>query len=53
VVSVKIMQFGRAPASVIDGIGNPVAGTVKLPPVPTVKVAELGLPMTGGVCAVD
>ena len=48
--SVKVTPFGRAPASDRPAVGLPVVVTVKLPGIPTVKVAVLGEVIAGGVC---
>jgi non-ribosomal peptide synthetase component E (peptide arylation enzyme) len=46
---VKVTPLGNAPVSVIDGVGLPVAVTVKLPTVPTVKAVLLALVIAGAV----
>ena len=48
-VAVNVTPFGNAPLSLNVGAGAPVAVTVNVPGMPTVKVALLGLVMFGGV----
>jgi hypothetical protein len=48
VVVLNVTPVGSAPVSLNVGAGNPVAVTVKVPPVPTVKVVLLALVMAGG-----
>jgi hypothetical protein len=43
----KVTPLGSAPVSVRDGVGVPVAVTVKVPAVPTTKVALLALVIAG------
>lgn len=45
----KVTPNGRTPAADRVGVGLPVAVTVKLPVVPSVKVAVLALVITGAV----
>ena len=47
-LSVKVTPDGSFPLSVSAGTGNPVVVTVKLPLVPTVKVADARLVILGG-----
>jgi hypothetical protein len=49
---VKVTPLGSAPDLVMDGVGDPVVVTVKLPTVPTVNVVLLALVIVGEVCAV-
>ena len=44
----KVTPDGKAPVSLIDGVGLPVVVTVKAPAVPTVKAAVLALVIAGG-----
>jgi hypothetical protein len=44
---VKVTPVGNVPASVIDGVGLPVAVTVKLPAVLTTNVVLLPLVIAG------
>ena len=46
-LSVNVTPLGRAPLSLRLGVGEPVAVTVKLPAVPTVKAVLLALVMAG------
>src|SRR5947209_7282401 len=46
-VGLKVMPLGRAPLSLRDGAGKPVACTTKLPLLPTVKVVPAALEMAG------
>ena len=46
-LSVKVTPSGRAPASVSDGVGAPVAATLNDPSVPTVNVTLFPLVMAG------
>ena len=48
-MSTKLMELGSAPDSVRAGIGEPLVVTVKLPAVPSVKVALLALVIVGAV----
>jgi hypothetical protein len=48
----NVTPLGSAPVSVKDGVGAPVAITVKLPAVPTVNVVLAALVIAGGVCPV-
>jgi hypothetical protein len=50
-LSVKVNPAGRAPDTDNEGVGWPVAVTVKLPGRPTVNVAPAGLVIAGGTCA--
>jgi hypothetical protein len=43
----NVTPLGSAPVSVKDGVGAPVAVTVKLPAVPTVNVVLLALLIAG------
>jgi len=43
----KVTPVGRVPASVIVGVGEPVAVTVNVPAVPTTKVVLFALVMAG------
>ena len=52
-LSVKVTPLGRLPDSVITGVGEPVVVTVKLPALPTVKVALLALVIAGACVAAD
>ena len=45
----NVTPLGSAPVSVRDGVGDPVAVTVKLPAVATVNVVVLALVIAGGV----
>ena len=45
---VNVAPVGSAPDSDTVGAGNPVAVTVKLPGVPTVKVVVVALVIAGG-----
>jgi len=47
-LSTKVTPAGKVPVLLIDGIGLPVAVTVKVPAVPTVKVAVPALVIAGG-----
>src|SRR5712692_6732653 len=47
VLPLKVTPLGRAPVSLKSGAGLPVAVTVKLPAVPTVKAVLLALVMAG------
>ena len=49
---VKVTPLGKAPDSVMDGVGDPVVVTVKLPAAPTVNVVLLALVIVGEVRAV-
>src|SRR5437016_1771781 len=48
-LSMKVTPLGRAPVSVKDGVGLPVAVTVKVPAVPTTSVILFALVIAGGV----
>ena len=50
-LSTKVTPAGKVPVSLIDGVGLPVAVTVKVPAVPTEKVALSGLVIAGGAVA--
>ena len=50
-LSTKVTPRGKVPASLINGVGKPVAVTVKVPAVPTVKVAVPALVIAGGAVA--
>ena len=43
----NVTPLGRVPVAVRDGVGAPVAVTVKLPAVPTVKVVLVALVIAG------
>ena len=45
----NVTPLGSAPLSLTDGVGVPVAVTVKLPAVPTVNVVLLALVIAGAV----
>lgn len=47
----NVTPLGRAPDSVNVGAGDPVAVTVKVPPVPIVKAAPLALENPGALLA--
>lgn len=47
-VALKFTPEGRAPDSLSDGVGEPVAVTVNEPEVPTVNVVLFALLMAGG-----
>jgi hypothetical protein len=47
--ALKVTPVGRAPDSVMVGVGLPVAATVKVPAVPWVKVVWLAEVMAGAV----
>ena len=51
-LSLNVTPLGSAPVSLSEGVGLPVAVTVKLPAVPTVNVVLLVLVIAGAVCAV-
>ena len=53
VVGLSVTPVGSAPVSLNVAAGNPVAVTVKVPAVPTVKVVLLALVMAGGVPTVS
>ena len=44
---VKVTPLGRVPDSLSDGVGDPVAVTVKLPAVPTANVVLFALVIAG------
>ena len=46
-LSVNVTPLGRAPVSVIAGVGEPVVVTVNVPGLPTVKVALFALVIAG------
>src|SRR5205823_5546445 len=48
-LSIKVMPPGSAPVSANDGVGLPVAVTVKVPAVPTTSVILFALVIAGGV----
>jgi hypothetical protein len=48
-LSLNVTPLGSAPVSLSEGVGLPVAVTVKLPAVPTVKVVLLALVIAGDV----
>ena len=53
-LSVNVTPFGNAaPPRAIDGGGNPVVVTVKVPSVPTVKVVALALLIVGACATVS
>ena len=47
-LSTKVTPAGKVPVLLIDGVGLPVAVTVNVPAVPTVKVAVPALVIAGG-----
>jgi hypothetical protein len=49
VAELKATPVGKAPLSVIVGVGEPVAVTVKEPGTPTVNVVLLALVIAGGM----
>ena len=46
-LSTKVTPRGKVPASLINGVGKPVAVTVKVPGLPAEKVVVLGLVIVG------
>ena len=50
-LSTKVTPAGKVPVLLIDGVGLPVAVTVNVPAVPTVKVAVPALVIAGGAVA--
>ena len=46
-LSRNVTPDGRAPVSVIDGVGLPVVVTVKVPAVPAMKAVALSLVIAG------
>jgi hypothetical protein len=48
-LSVNVTPVGRAPVSLKDGCGTPVAMTAKVPGLPTANIVELGLVIAGAV----
>jgi hypothetical protein len=52
-LSENIKPLGKAPLSLVIGVGDPVVVTVNEPPTPTVNVVELALVIVGGVPTVS
>ncbi len=50
-VALNATPVGSAPETASAGVGEPVAVTVKLPAVPTLKVAAFALVIAGACCA--
>jgi hypothetical protein len=49
-LSLNVTPLGSAPVSLSEGVGVPVAVTVKLPAMPTVNVVLFALVIAGAAC---